>query len=273
MYKRFLDKKGKEIITLLALILILVTLNAAHRIENNLRWYDRAVLFVTSPIQYTVSSIIKGAVRLLNSYMILVDIKKDNYALVTANIELINDLYKLEDVVNENSRLRSLLEFKNKLTSKVLSAEVVGKDPRQIFKTVRISKGESDGVKQGMPVLSSQGLVGQVMRVFSNYSDVLLITDPNSNIDVVVQNSRFRGVLEGMGKIECKLKYLERLDDINIGDVVLSSGMERRFPKGLILGTVSKVDKQNYGVTQEVLVKPVVDFSRLEEVLVVMGLQ
>jgi rod shape-determining protein MreC len=100
-----------------------------------------------------------------------------------------------------------------------------------------------------MPVLSDQGLVGQVMRTFKDYSDVLLIIDPNSNIDSIVQNSRFRGVLEGLGKTECRLKYLERLDDVNVGDVILTSGMEKRFPKGLILGTVARVDKKNYGTT------------------------
>ncbi len=273
MYKRFLDKKGKEIITLLALILVLITLNAAHRIENNLRWYDKAVLFVTVPVQYTVSGIIKGSARLVNKYMFLMDVKKDNHRLVAKNIELLNNLYRLEDVVNENSRLRKLLDFKNKLTSRVLSAEVIGKDPRQLFKTVRISKGAADGIKQGMSVLSDQGLVGQVIRTSSNYSDVILVTDPNSNIDAIVQNSRFRGVLEGLGKTECRLKYLERLDDVNVGDVILTSGMGKRFPKGLIIGTVSKVDKKKYGTTQQVTVKPVVDFSRLEEVFVVMDLR
>jgi rod shape-determining protein MreC len=273
MYKRFLDRKGKEIIILLAMVLVLVTLNAAHRIEHELRWYDRVVLFVTAPVQYTVSSLIKGSVRLVNKYILLMDVKEDNYRLIASNIDLLNDLHKMEDVYNENTRLRKLLDFRNKLTSRVLSAEVIGKDSRQVFKTIRISKGEAEGIRQGMPVLSDQGLVGQVMRTFKDYSDVLLIIDPNSNIDSIVQNSRFRGVLEGLGKTECRLKYLERLDDVNVGDVILTSGMEKRFPKGLILGTVARVDKKNYGTTQQVFVKPIVDFSRLEEVLVVMDLQ
>jgi rod shape-determining protein MreC len=127
MYKRFLDRKGKEIIILLAMVLVLVTLNAAHRIEHELRWYDRVVLFVTAPVQYTVSSLIKGSVRLVNKYILLMDVKEDNYRLIASNIDLLNDLHKMEDVYNENTRLRKLLDFRNKLTSRVLSAEVIGK--------------------------------------------------------------------------------------------------------------------------------------------------
>ncbi|MCX6112865.1 MAG: rod shape-determining protein MreC [Proteobacteria bacterium] len=269
MRNRILGKKYKEIIILLVVILVIITVNAGHRVEHKLRWYDKAIVLITAPVQYVFTSVIKGTVRLVEDYFFLVNVKEDNQYIIRENAVLKNRIHQLTESEYENSRLKKLLLLRERLAIPMISAEVVSKDSSSIFKTIRINKGENNGIKISMPVINYDGVVGQIIRVFGDYSDVLLITDPNSDIDAMVQEDRARGVIEGLAKNECRLKYLERLDDVRKGDVILTSGLEKRFPKGIIIGQVQDVRKKKFGITQEVIIKPSVDFNRIEEVFVV----
>jgi rod shape-determining protein MreC len=136
---------------------------------------------------------------------------------------------------------------------------------------VRLDRGERDRVKPGMPVLTADGLVGQVERTAGRYSDVLLVADKTSAIDVVVQRTGARGMLKGTGSEEhyaCRLEYLSREDDVQEGDVVVTSGLGQRFPASILVGRIHKVTKKESGLYQEATVIPAVNFSRLEEVLI-----
>jgi len=269
MHNRILGKKSKEIIILLAVVLVIVTVNAGHRIEHKLRWYDKAIVFVTAPIQYVFTTVIKDTVRLIDNYFFVMNVKEDNQQIIQENSILKNKLHQLAESEYENSRLKKLLVLKERLSIPMISAQVVAKDSSTLFKTIRINKGENDGVKISMPVINYDGVVGQIIKVYGKYSDILLITDPNSEIDAMVQEDRARGVIEGLATNGCRLKYLERLDDVRKGDVVLTSGLEKRFPKGIAIGQVTEVNKKKFGITQEVSIRPSVNFNRLEEVFVV----
>jgi rod shape-determining protein MreC len=269
MHNKILKKKYKEIIVLLAVILVLVTVNATHRIQYQLRWYDRAIVLVTAPVQYMLTAVIKGTVRSVNNYFFLLDVKEDNRSLVYENSMLKNKVHQLTESEYENMRLKKLMAFRERLALPMISAAVVSRDSSSTFKTLRIDKGEKEGIKPSMPVVNYDGVVGQIIRVYGEYSDVLLITDPNSDIAAADQSDRARGIIEGLGTNHCRLKYLERLDDIRVGDSIITSGMERRFPKGIMIGSVTNVYKRKFGITQEVTVKPSVDFSKIEEVFVV----
>ena len=121
-----------------------------------------------------------------------------------------------------------------------------------------------------MPAVTHEGIVGKVLRTTPHYSDIITILDNLSSIDAIVQRSRARGIVEGQTDSSCILKYVLRTDDIETGDVIISSGLDGVYPKGLMLGRVNKVSKKSYGITQDVEVRPSVDFSRLEEVLVIL---
>jgi rod shape-determining protein MreC len=121
-----------------------------------------------------------------------------------------------------------------------------------------------------MAVVSAAGVVGRLIGVTSHYAKVLLILDRNSSVDALVQRSRSRGILVGLGDGRCSLRYVQRNDDVQVGDQVITSGMGGVFPKGILLGQVEKVQRGDAGLFQTVDVTPVVDFSRLEEVLVVL---
>ena len=122
-----------------------------------------------------------------------------------------------------------------------------------------------------MPVITSEGLVGQVRRTWGRYADVLLTADKTSAIDVVVQRTGARGMLKGTGSEEdyvCTLEELSREDDVKPGDLVVTSGLGQRFPASILVGRIKDVVKREYGLYQEATVAPAVHFSHLEEVLI-----
>jgi len=169
-----------------------------------------------------------------------------------------------------SQRLRKLLEMKSEVPHRMLPAKVVGLDPSGWFKTVFINKGTGDGVSRGMAVIASGGIVGRIIGASGRYAKVLLIIDRSSAIDALVQRTRSRGVLEGETSESCRFKYVVRKANIKIEDTVISSGLDGLFPKGLRVGTISEISRPSSGLFQEVKVRPFVDFTILEEVLVIL---
>jgi rod shape-determining protein MreC len=269
---RFLEGRYKEFITSLLLVVILISVSTSNRLENNLRWYDRAIIFVTAPMQYGLNSMIQGTISFFNQYVILVTVKTDNEFLVAENRKLKEQLNKFRELEFENGRLRQMLAFKEKVSPYVIPAEVFAQDASMEFKTIRINKGEKEGVKIAMPVLNYEGVVGIVLKTSSDFSDVLIVTDPNFAIDAIVQRTRARGIIEGKSGNLSHMKYLNRLDDVVVGDKVVSSGLAGKFPKGIMIGEVIETSRAKYGITQDVLVRPSVNFGKLEEVFVVIDL-
>jgi rod shape-determining protein MreC len=176
-----------------------------------------------------------------------------------------------DELALSNQRLRNLLTFRKVVTEPVLAAEVIGKDPSPWFKTIIIDKGRSEGVEKGLPVLVPEGIAGQVTEVSNHYSKVLLIIDRNSAVDAMVQRTRARGVIKGEPSGQCLFKYVLRKRNVAIGDVVVSSGLDGVFPKGLRVGYVSGFIKRSAGIFQDVTVTPYVDFEKIEEVFVVLS--
>ncbi len=131
-----------------------------------------------------------------------------------------------------------------------------------------IDKGEKHGLKKNAPIVIPEGIVGQITKVSPNFSRVLLITDRNSAVDILVQNTRARGVVKGGGDNRCVLVYALRKEEIHAGDVIVSSGLDQVFPKGLKIGTVLDVKKDHSRLFQDIMVQTSVDFDKLEEVLV-----
>ena len=231
----------------------------------------RIAVSVIAPFQKASSKSIRFLRDIWHHYFFLVHVAEENDALKKALDKSFEKNIRDKEIKLSNLRLRSLLSFKKMMTDPVLSAEVIGKDPSPWFKTVLIDKGKEDGVKRGMAVVVPKGIAGQITEVSSHYSKVLLIIDPNSAVDALVQSDRARGIIKGDAAGELVLKYVLRKHDISVGDIVVSSGLDGVFPKGLAVGQVSEVFKPKAGIFQEVTVAPYVDFEKLEEVLVVLN--
>ncbi|MBI2088586.1 MAG: rod shape-determining protein MreC [Deltaproteobacteria bacterium] len=183
--------------------------------------------------------------------------------------ELAAERNRLLEVEATNQRLRELLAFRSQLPSASLTASVIGSSASTWFRSLTLDKGSADGVVKGMAVVSPTGVVGQVVSVTSRSARVLLLTDPHSGVDVIVQRSRARGIVAGSLDNGPVMKYVKRSEDVEIGDRLITSGVDGVFPKGLLVGTVTKVRKKSFGLFQFVGVDLAVDPSRIEEVLAV----
>ncbi|MBI4652308.1 rod shape-determining protein MreC [Candidatus Desantisbacteria bacterium] len=169
----------------------------------------------------------------------------------------------------ENKRLRKLLNLSQHYQYSLISSEVVGKDPTNWFNTILIDKGSKNGIKENMVVISTNGVIGKIIEVSKSRSKVQLILDINSAVGAIIERSRAIGVLKGFSEKVCRLEYISRMEDIKHGDIVSTSGLGGIFPKGLPLGVVSKIEKKNYGLFQNVEVVPYVNFYKIEEVLII----
>jgi rod shape-determining protein MreC len=203
----------------------------------------------------------------------LLDVKSDNDHLRAENDRLQREMRVLRSDVQRVRELESLLGLRERLAAETMTARVIAKDISPSFRVVRlaIDKGEQAAVHAGMPVVANQGLVGQIRRVSGRFADVLLTIDPESRVDVVVGESRARGRIEGLGergRYRCRIQF-DRMDDrVAVGDEVFTSGLGKKFPASILIGYISKVGSQELGLQQEGEVTPAVDFTRLDEVLI-----
>ncbi|MGB0679778.1 MAG: rod shape-determining protein MreC, partial [Polyangiales bacterium] len=242
---------------------------------SQLSWLDKLLLQASAPIQFVAAQTAQSVSSWVQEYVYLVEVKRDNDRLAWEKDRLVAEGQRLHGYAEENRRLRSLLALRTQLSAPTLSAEVVAKEVSPFFRVVRIQldRGADDGLRPGMAVVSAQGLVGQVRRSWGHYADVLLTVDRSSAIDVVIRRSGARGILRGSGDSDrylARIQYLQRVDKVKVGDAVHTSGLGQRFPGGVLVGHVSDVKKRNYGLYQEANVAPAVNFSALQEVLVLL---
>jgi len=256
------------IILLLLAALVLMSLRAQQR--KGVEFFDALLMEICSPFQKASTFVSKTIRGTFQQYVFLVNLEKENRMLKQKVAELQAETHQIKEMRLANDRLRHLLQFREKNSSSMIGAEVIGQDPSSWFKSVTIDKGERDGVKRGMAVVSPTGIIGQILKTAPHYATVLLITDYNSAIDSIVQRTRAKAIVEGKGENQCQLKYLLRTEEVAVGDAVVTSGLGGNFPKGLMVGEIKKVDKKGHGIFQHAELVPSVDFTQIEEVFVIM---
>jgi rod shape-determining protein MreC len=255
-------------VSLLLGALIIFSLNAGKGPGESRA--GRLVLEVIGPVQRAVSAAGNWLDGVWRHYFNLVHAARENDELKDRVAGMRQDLTELQELKLANRRLRSLLNLEAREQHPTVAAEIVGVDPSSHFRTAIINRGTRDGVKPRMPVIQHQGVVGRVIWASPNYAKVLLLIDPNAAVDVLVQRSRVRGVVEGAGSDTLRLKYVLHNDKVIPGDVLVCTGAAGVFPKGTLVGRVRSVEEKVKGVFLQVDVEPAVDFSRLEEVLVIL---
>jgi rod shape-determining protein MreC len=254
---------------LLCCALLLTAYSARH--PAFARFPTTALLEVVAPLHAAVDFAEDSSRSVWNNYVALASVADENQALRARIIELEGERNALVEFKAENQRLRGLLELTSVSQLKGVSADVIGDEPSGWGRGILINKGASQGVGIGMAVVHPRGVVGQVVAASPNFSHVLLVTDHSSGVDVMTQDSRVRGVIEGIGADHCELRYVSKETPVRVGDVLITSGMDGVFPKGLPVGGVSKVAVETGTLLQNIEVKVAVDFDKLEEVLVVTG--
>jgi rod shape-determining protein MreC len=226
---------------------------------------------IVSPFQKSVTVSIHSLRSIWTHYFYLVSTEKENDNLKKMLAKSIYDDNQCRETELANARFRKLLDFKNAGHLNSITAEVIGKDPSQWYKTLVIDKGVSEGVTKGLSVVVPEGVVGQVIDASDHYAKVLLIIDSNSAADALVQQTRAHGIIKGDTGGRCLLNYVSRKEVVNIGDAVVSSGLDGVFAKGLLIGKVTDIVRNKSGIFQDIEVSPFVDFDKIEEVLVVLS--
>jgi len=258
---------------LLAVVLLLSTLllySYNLRQKSATTFFERAVLTLAAPFQSSIDGASDSISGWWQNYLWLVDVQQQNVELDQQNRHLQAELQKVEEFRLQNERLRELLAFVDDIDRPALPAQVIGEDVSSWARTVTIDKGTRAGLRAGLPVVAAEGVVGRIIKAAPNSSRVLLVTDASSAIAALVQRTRTRGVARGRG-VEMSLDYALRDAELNVDDLLVTSGMGGVFPKGLPLGYIAEVERDEFGLFQNVDIAPAVDFSHLEEVLVVLG--
>jgi len=261
----------RQITVLLILIgggLVIIFSGASGR-ENGIE--TRILYLVTRPFQQSAATVQGRLAATWQSYLNLVNVQEENRALKNEVRRLVEERTRLLNEESENRRLKKLFNFKAQYEFSSLIAQVIGEDSVGWYRTFFVNRGSHDGVAPKMAVTAAEGIVGRVTRCSTGSAQVLLISDPNLSVDCRLIRTRDRGVLNGSLDGGCILRYLDLRSDVKPGDEVVTSGLDSLFPKGLLVGTVQVVRKGPQGLFLEAQVKPAVDFSEIEEVMIILG--
>ena len=223
---------------------------------------------VQRPMQVVAKHAFEKAVTTWRGYIYLVGVRKENQDLRQQLRTLESEVVGLHEVQAENERLTRVLDFVRETQLEGVVARVIGRSPSNWVQSVTLDRGSLDGISVDMAVVDGHGVVGQIMEVSPHSASVLLAIDATSGVDSLLQESRARGVISGTGRGRYILKFVSRDQEVKVGDRIVTSGIGGVFPSGLLVGSVGDIRRQNTGLFQEVEVLPAVDFSRLEEVLV-----
>jgi len=257
------------------IILLLSLIFFTGKFRSRYTFAEDLVMTGLSPVQGFFSQVGLSTLTFFQGMFDYGRILEENKRLKNQLAAKENLRYQLLELQKENHRLREMLEFKKRTAYRLLPAEVIARDPSHWFETITINKGYADGVEKDMAVVTSQGLVGNVLFVSRNSSQVLMLTDSRRAVSALVQRSRepgFVGIVEGYPERKGCLRMINLPPEANIqpGDTVISSGLGGVFPKGLIIGHVLEVGKDQYGLLQQATLLPAVNFNRLEEVFIVL---
>lgn len=239
--------------------------------RESLSWPERALREVLAPLQSGVGRVYKTVANGVDSLLRLTSLTQENESLRVEVEQLRAERMELLEAQRENEELRCILQLTRDSRSQVVVAEVIARTPNNWFNTLTLGKGAAHGLAKGMAVVTPQGVVGHIRSVTSHTAEVLLILDQRSALGARIHRTSEVVLVEGLGGSgdgKALVKPLSRETDIRKGDLVITSGLSEIYPKGLTVGVVEQTMEGQYGLTRYGVLKPTVDFGRLEWVVV-----
>jgi len=233
------------------------------------RSLEGVLVSATAPVMKTWKTLGDSLGSVWRGYFNLVGVARENAELKRRLQEFDQKEVRYQEALLLARRLEALLDLKKQVALPVTGGRVVAYDPSQWSRCVIVDMGKNEGVTVGLPVLGRGGIVGRVVETYPHFAKVMLIVDRHHGADAMVQRTRVRGILQGKGGNRCSLEYVPKNTDVEVGDLVLASGLGGIYPAGQVFGRITRVDKQAAGAFQEIMVAPAVDLSALEEVLIV----
>jgi len=237
---------------------------------------ERGIFAVLYPFQWGVATSVRGVKGAFYSYVDLRGVQAQNVRLREQLSEMETLLQEKQDRVQEAERLRETLGLREILPLTTVAAEVVARDGLPFYRVITIDRGLEHGVGVDAPVISPTGVVGRVIKVGPRGSKVQLLLDPQAAVGVLIERTRVGGVAAGRAGFadeptpDLEMRYVPILADVKVGDVVVTSGLDGIYPKGLAVGRVRAVG-EGTGLFKEIRIEPAARFATLEEVLVVTG--
>lgn len=267
-------KESKTQLIAISLGLILISLaitgysaRSPLTVSRSARFFD----WIYGPIREVISSSVGGVTGLFTNYTGLVSIRADYEELQRRTRVLEEERERAAELIQENERLRKLMNATDGTKLKRIAARVNGYRHTGWFHTISINGGSNAGIKPQSAVVTHDGVVGQVISVGEAFSRVLLLTDHTSSIDALVQSSRARGIVEGISDRQLGMRFAMAVESISVGDRVITSGFDGVFPPGLLIGRVSATENDSGALFKAVTLQPAVDVGALEEVVVLVG--
>ena len=250
--------------------LLLAAVFLFHReIQGLLQYLGGPVGHVASIPLEVIASIDTGIANRWQRYVVLQGVWDENQQLRKDIEWLRGQNSQLHELAAATERLTALLQFKEQALPTMVAARVIGRDTTNRYQALILNKGERDGIKPDMGVITPAGVVGRIVKTTGASSVVLLVTDSNNAIAGLIQRTRDEGVVEGTQQGRAQLKYLPLLSTLQHGDRVVTSGLIGDFPRGLAIGTIMHIDKQEGALFQSAELMLEVDVGRVEEVLVI----
>jgi rod shape-determining protein MreC len=272
-FLRVLTRKAQRlwVVFLLLLALLLVLFSPEIQKKTQVAFLEQPVVFVLGGVQNAIAWVFDGLTAPWDRYLALVHVKDENRRLTEEVQRLRSERTRLQEQAMAGVRLRELLEIRQGSPVPTIAAQVIGRDPSNWYRMAVLDKGEKDGIAANLGVISADGVVGRVIKTAPHFSRVLLITDRSSALAALVQRTRVAGILEGKEGGKLGLQYIPLDAEIAPGDLVLTSGQEGIFPKGLPVGRITRVGRKDSPLFLDIEVEPTVHVSSLEEVLVLRG--
>jgi len=265
-----IDRIKKIWIWVLLIFIALILLSSNLGRSRSWNPSIKVLIEVLAPIQKFIKNSVIFTEDLWSKYFGLVNTHEENKRLRAEIDRLKMDNSQYLELLTTHKRLQQLLNFKNTTEQRVLAAQVIGLDPTGWFKSIMVDKGENSGINTNMPVVNAEGVVGQVVSLSYNYAKVLLLIDQNSAVDCIIQRSRESGIIRGVTPKVCILDNVINSGDVRTGDLVVTSGLGRIYPKGIPVGEVTEIKDIPGELFKNIKVRPFVDFSKLEEVLILL---
>ena len=256
------------VLTLMALASIVGDRRGPER--GDLPWWRGALLEISAPFQKAVGIPADLVASTWRSYIDLVDLGAKNQELRADLLRLEETNLQLREALVSSGHLDQIVEMRDDFEVPMLPSTVVGLDVSPLFRSVLVDRGTRHGVQAGNPVITHEGVVGVVTRTSSHASKTMLVLDRQSAVDAVVQRSRTRGTVRGRGTGWPEFEFEARSGDVQVGDLLLTSGLGGVYPKGLKLGEVTELSESGGGLFRLAVVSPGVDFGRLEQVFVML---
>jgi rod shape-determining protein MreC len=228
----------------------------------------RLVMVVVGPFLGWIQNVSGAFTSVWGGYIDLRQVRKQNQDLKEEINRLRQEEMLLAEAKRENERLHQLLKLRQIVPGPTIASRVIGKDPSNWFRSILLDKGFEEGVSKNTTVFCPQGLVGRVTEVMDHTCRVQVITDPNYAAGALIQGSRVAGIVVGEVGPYCRLRFLPQDAQIEVGALIVTSGMGGLSPKGIPIGTVSAVERKKGALFQEARVVPRVDLFRIEEVLI-----